>query len=370
MPPPVIFWILHLGDNRCEPAGKYDGNRKKSMSLSTIVALAAIALVMSAWFTRRFCDPDSVVYIPDHPNERSLHIRPVPRGGGLAIFIPIIVCGTTVAWFYSWSGLSSVALGIFLVAAVSFIDDRYSVSPLYRLTAHVTAAAVIIYNGLILQKLEVPGASLEWTYTAGVIFSLVFIVWLINLYNFMDGMDGLAGGMAVFGFGTFAMLGWIAGHEFFLAINMVIAASAAGFLVFNFPPARIFMGDLGSSTLGLLVAVLSLWGIKENIFPFWVAILVFSPFIVDATVTLVRRLLHRERIWQAHKTHYYQQLVQAGWGHRRTVLIEYGIMLGCGLTALWGINAAVVWQAVLLAGWTLFYVLFFFWVSRTVLSRK
>ena len=94
------------------------------------------------------------------------------------------------------------------------------------------------------------------------------------------------------------------------------------------------MGDVGSSTLGLLAAAFSLWGARDGVFPFWVAILVFSPFIADASVTLVRRLLRGEKIWQAHKTHYYQKLVQAGWGHRKTVLVEYAIMIGCGITAL------------------------------------
>ena len=193
---------------------------------------------------------------------------------------------------------------------------------------------------------------------------------MINLYNFMDGMDGFAGGMAVSGFGAFAILGWMAGHDAFMAINLVISAAAAGFLIFNFPPARIFMGDIGSSVLGLLAASLSLWGARDGVFPFWIAVLVFSPFIVDATVTLIRRLLRREKIWQAHKTHYYQTLVQAGWGHRKTVLLEYAIMLGCGVTALWGVRAPEKLQAAILAGWTLFYFLFFFRVSRLASRRN
>ena len=124
------------------------------------------------------------------------------------------------------------------------------------------------------------------------------------------------------------------------------------------------MGDVGSSTLGLLAAALSLWGVRDNVFPFWAAVLVFSPFIADATVTLIKRLLRREKVWQAHKTHYYQQLVQAGWGHRKTVLLEYAIMLGCGISALWCIRATDEIQMAMLIAWILFYFAFFFWVSR------
>jgi UDP-N-acetylmuramyl pentapeptide phosphotransferase/UDP-N-acetylglucosamine-1-phosphate transferase len=212
--------------------------------------------------------------------------------------------------------------------------------------------------------LDLPGGSWELSYVGGVALSALFIVWMINLYNFMDGMDGFAGGMTVFGFGTFAGLGWIAGHDSFLIVNLIIACASAGFLYFNFPPARIFMGDIGSSTLGLMAATLSLWGARDGVFPFWVAMLVFSPFIIDSTVTLARRLSRREKIWQAHKTHFYQRLVQAGWGHRKTVLFEYIIMFGCGITALWGARATVEMQVAIVVAWTLFYFLFFFWVSR------
>lgn len=340
------------------------------MNSWSIIIFAAAAFAISAWLTRRFCNPASVVYMLDHPNERSLHDRPIPRGGGLAILIAIVVCGVAVAWLHPERSLAGITLGIILVAAVSFFDDRYSVPPLYRFVVHVAAAAVILYGGFSLQKLEILGVTWHWSYVAGSLFSAVFIVWMINLYNFMDGMDGFAGGMAVSGFGAFAILGWMAGHDAFMAISLVISAAAAGFLIFNFPPARIFMGDIGSSVLGLLAASLSLWGARDGVFPFWIAVLVFSPFIVDATVTLIRRMLRREKIWQAHKIHYYQTLVQAGWGHRKTVLLEYAIMLGCGVTALWAVRAPEKPQAAILAGWTLFYFLFFFWVSQLASRRN
>jgi UDP-N-acetylmuramyl pentapeptide phosphotransferase/UDP-N-acetylglucosamine-1-phosphate transferase len=293
----------------------------------------------------------------------------MPRAGGLAILIAIVVCVATVALFHPDREFAVIALGIAIVAIVSFLDDYYSIPPLYRLVAHVSAAALILYGGFSLQKMEIAGASWHWSYATGAGFSVLFIVWMTNLYNFMDGIDGLAGGMAVSGFGTFAAMGWMTGHEMFFVISLIIAAASAGFLVFNFPPARIFMGDVGSSTLGFLAAVLSLWGTRDGVFPFWAAVLVFSPFIMDATVTLIRRLMRHEKVWQPHKTHYYQILVQAGWGHRKTVLLEYGIMLGCGITALWGVRATVGTQLALVAGWVFFYLILFFWASQLTVKR-
>jgi UDP-N-acetylmuramyl pentapeptide phosphotransferase/UDP-N-acetylglucosamine-1-phosphate transferase len=340
------------------------------MSLLITVFMAVAALGISVLFTYRFCRPDSVVYILDHPNERSLHDRPVPRGGGLAILIAMGVCGEAVALFYPAHGLVGMGLGVLIVAVVSFIDDRHSIAPAGRLVAHVAASAMILYSGFFLHGLEIPGMSWDWPPIAGAVLSAVFIVWMINLYNFMDGMDGFAGGMAVFGFGTFAVMGWTAGHDAFLAVSLIIAAASAGFLFFNFPPARIFMGDVGSSTLGLLAATLSLWGARDGIFPFWIALLVFSPFIVDATVTLIRRLLRGEKVWQAHKTHYYQQLVQAGWGHRKTALLEYAFMFCCGITALWAVRGTTETQLAVLSIWVLVYFIFFFWVSRLAARRR
>jgi len=339
------------------------------MSPLIIFVVTVAAFAISMWFTRQFCSPNSIVFILDHPNDRSLHDRPVPRGGGLAILIAIIACGTTVALFHPDHELAVIAVGVFIVAVVSFLDDRCSIPPHYRLVAHVCAAALILYGGLSLQKLEIAGTSWHWSYVTGAGFSVLFIVWMINLYNFMDGMDGFAGGMAVSGFGTLAAMGWMAGHEMFFVISLIIAAASAGFLVFNFPPARIFMGDAGSSTLGFLAAVLSLWGARDGVFQFWLAVLVFSPFIMDATVTLIRRLVRHEKVWEAHKTHCYQILVQAGWGHRKTVLLEYGIMLGCGITALWGVRATVGTQLALFSGWVFFYLIFFFWASRMAVQR-
>lgn len=311
-----------------------------------------LTFFVSAVLTRRFCQPDSALFILDHPNERSLHHRPVPRSGGLAMVAAILI-SAGLAYFLGHIPDELLLIGAAggIVVVMSFADDRYSISPLYRLTAHAAAAAVVISAGYRLPDMVWPGISWAWPPALAAIVSGLFVVWMINLYNFMDGIDGFAGGMAVFGFGGFAAIGWLAGDTFFMLANIVVVAAAAGFLIFNFPPARIFMGDVGSSVLGFLAAGYALWGAREQVVPIWIALLLFSPFIVDATFTLGRRLWHGERLWEAHRSHVYQRLVQCGWGHRKTVMSEYLLMAACVATALWALHQPVAVQQATILVW-------------------
>jgi len=311
------------------------------------------AFILSSWLTRRFCDPASRWHILDHPNERSLHTQPTPRSGGIAI-VGGLVAGGVINWVAGHEALAQLWLLVAAlpVATVSFLDDRGGVPVSLRFAVHMVGAAVLVWGAGLAFKGEFFSVfGVEWPSWAGALFALVYIVWMINLYNFMDGMDGFAGGMAVVGFGTFAVLGGISGHGPFTLLSLVVAASTGGFLLFNFPPARIFMGDVGSSVLGLLAAALSLWGTRDGVFPFWVAVLVFSPFIVDATVTLLRRFFRGERVWLPHKTHYYQRLVQLGWGHRKTVLYEYGLMAACSASALLAVRLGTAGQRLMVLAW-------------------
>lgn len=300
-----------------------------------ILIAAAVAFLVSVIVTRRILDPASRLYVLDHPNERSLHTLPTPRTGGVAIFTGIVTALTI--WVLSGGELQPLhGLGVsaLLLVVLSFVEDYRGLPVRLRLLGHLVVAGLPVLTGLYLTTVTLPGFVWNWPMWLGMLVSLLFIIWMINLYNFMDGMDGFASGMAVIGFGTFALLGSLSHHWDFLAINLVIALAAAGFLIFNFPPASIFMGDTGSSLLGLLAGGVSIWGARDGVFPFWIALLVFSPFIIDATVTLLRRLVRGERVWQAHRTHYYQRLVQLGWGHRKTVLTEYAVMLACAGTSV------------------------------------
>jgi UDP-N-acetylmuramyl pentapeptide phosphotransferase/UDP-N-acetylglucosamine-1-phosphate transferase len=317
-----------------------------------ILFVAITALLLAAGLTRRFSTPGSRLYILDHPNERSLHSNPTPRSGGVGVLTGACVAMLWVFWRHGMqSELIWLLASVSLLAVVSYYDDRRPLPVAVRLLAQIASSSMLLAGGLVLSGVSLPGATWVWLPWVGYVASVFFIVWMINLYNFMDGMDGFAGGMAVIGFAMFAILGWMHGHTVFACVSLAVCAAAMGFLLFNFPPARIFLGDVGSAPLGLIVASLSLWGARDAVFPLWVALLIFSPFVVDATVTLVRRLVAGERIWEAHRSHYYQRLVQLGWGHRNTVLREYALMVACGLSALWAVRQPAGQQWLVLAFW-------------------
>jgi len=248
----------------------------------------------------------------DHPNERSLHSRSVPRAGGLGIMLPVLLAASLLGAFTIVLALAAA------LAAVSLADDWKGLPAGLRFIAHALAAAVFVVFAL-------PVAPIE-----GLLLALG-IIWMTNLYNFMDGADGLAGGMAVFGFAAYGL----AGHGSDVgACSWVIALAAAAFLLVNFPPAKMFMGDVGSIPLGFLAASLGIVGWRSGLWPLWFPPVVFAPFVLDATVTLVRRALRGERLWKAHRSHYYQRLVLMGWSHRRLAVAEYVLMALSSGTAL------------------------------------
>jgi UDP-N-acetylmuramyl pentapeptide phosphotransferase/UDP-N-acetylglucosamine-1-phosphate transferase len=280
----------------------------------------------------------------DIPNDRSLHTHPTPRTGGVAI-----LAGAGAGMFTAWHQGYAIAdttstIAILILALVALVDDRHNLGAGVRLLMHTAVVAVLLYSnrqtGMSVMLLPV---------------ALLFLVWMINLYNFMDGMDGFAAGMAGIGFGTYALLAWQTGHLEPALGCAVIAAAAAGFLLLNFPPARLFMGDSGSTVLGLLAGIVILQAHVEGILPLWLGILIFSPFIVDASITLTARVIRGESFWMPHKTHYYQRVVQLGWGHRRTTLAEYGLMMACSGTAIAAAGMTIHAQGFIIAAWSVIY---------------
>jgi len=306
-----------------------------------LLALLALAFLAANGLTRLLCSPASRLYHLDHPNERSLHSEPLPRTGGLAIFGSVLVgIIVTVALgesaVFQANGILWILSMTLLVGAASFWDDRVGLSPGLRLGVQALAAGGVTWGaGLTVTTIPVPllgSLALGWL---AVPVTMLFLMWMANLYNFMDGMDGFAGGMTVIGCGLLGYLGWQANHPVISVIATLHSAAAAGFLIYNFPPAKIFMGDVGSVSTGFLAAALIVLGCRDGVFDLWVPLIIFSPFILDATVTLARRALHHGKVWEAHRDHYYQRLVLSGWGHRKTVLTEYGLMVLCGVLA-WG----------------------------------
>lgn len=286
----------------------------------------------------------------DHPNARSLHVAPVSRLGGIGLFL-----GVLTSWsFFSLTLPNMVWIGLCLLLIVSVLDDIKGLPVWFRLCLHSFVALSCAFD------LFFSGDGYF-----SVIIGAAAIVWMINLYNFMDGSDGLAGGMAVIGFGSYGLFAYWAGYENYALINFSIAAAALGFLIHNFSPARIFLGDGGAIPLGFLAIVVGVLGWKESIWPMWFPWLIFSPFIVDATVTLLKRVFRGEKIWQAHRQHYYQSMVQNGFGHRNTALCWYGVMLLAGISAVWAAQQDSSVQRVTLIGWSTIYLMLLFIFEST-----
>jgi len=267
----------------------------------------------------------------DAPNERSLHEHPVPRTGGIAIAAGVAISGLFV------EGLPVAALLIAGgLAVASFVDDLSGLPSALRLAMHLAGAWAVVALALDASVLAVA-------------LLVLAIAWTTNAYNFMDGSDGLAAGMTIIGFGAYAVAALWAGAVPMATLCACIAAAAAAFLPFNWHPARLFMGDAGSVPLGFLAGALGVVGWRDGLWPLWFPVLVFGPFLGDATLTLARRLWRRERVWQAHREHYYQRLVRLGFGHQRTALVEYGAMAACAAIALAVLGQSAIVQALALA---------------------
>lgn len=291
-----------------------------------VLIAPALAFLLSWWLTRlarRYALYRGMI---DRPNDRSSHVVPTPRGGGVAIVLVFLCLSLGLRYFEGLSRdfLFAVAGGGG-VALVGFLDDRRHVPAAWRLLIHFCAASwVLVWLG------ELPLPTLGGkTYVAtawGEGLALLFVVWLINLYNFMDGIDGLAGIEAVsVSLGAFVIL-WVTGdgRENGLAL-LVLAGAAFGFLCWNWPPAKIFMGDVGSGFLGFVLGGFALHVPTQSSMSFWSWWILLGVFLVDATVTLLVRAARRERLHLAHRSHAYQRLARKFRNHRTVTLGVLGI---------------------------------------------
>ena len=243
----------------------------------------------------------------DVPNARSSHSVPTPRGGGVAIVtsallgLPLLAADGVLPLPALWGLIGAGGL----VALVGFLDDHRHIAARWRLLAHFAAAiwALTWLGGAPPLMLFGTEVDLGWF---GVVLAAVYLVWLLNLYNFMDCIDGIASVEAIcVGLGG-ALLFMLSDHTGLATVPLVLAAAAAGFLFWNFPPAKIFMGDAGSGFLGIVVGVMSLqagWVAPEL---FWSWVILLGVFVTDATVTLLRRLMRGDRFYEAHRSHAYQ----------------------------------------------------------------
>lgn len=243
----------------------------------------------------------------DIPNARSSHVVPTPRGGGVAIVISVLVALPFIAWqeFIPWSvmwGLWGAGCG---VAVVGFLDDHDHIPARWRLLGHFLSAAWVLFWLGGLPPLEVFGSVLEFGWW-GNAFAAIWLVWHLNLYNFMDGIDGIASVEALTACLGAALIYTLLGFRGDTLVPVLLAVAVAGFLFWNFPPARIFMGDAGSGFLGMVIGVFSIQAAWLKPQLLWCWLILLGVFIVDATWTLVRRLLRRVKVYEAHRSHAYQ----------------------------------------------------------------
>lgn len=278
----------------------------------------------------------------DVPNERSSHSAPTPRGGGVVIVAVVLCFYVCVSFFYPSTFSWGYLCGAIIVALVSWLDDRYSVSFLWRFLTHALAAILLIIDKGFWSDIHVPGLSFAFGFGIfGSIITFLWIVWLINAYNFMDGIDGIAGVQAVIAGLAWLIVGNLSGNNGIYFFGGIILCSSVGFLIHNWHPARIFMGDVGSAFLGYTFAAIPLLarpdsGRAVDLLPV-AAVLFVWFFLFDSIITITRRALRREKLWVAHREHLYQRLVASGLSHSNVSLLYGSLALIVSLSVVVGI---------------------------------
>ena len=335
--------------------------------IATHIGFAVALLVLSLLTTRVMLKH---VRIMDHPTARSAHQTATPKGGGLSIVLTFLV-GVVVLYLVEPARINQ---GYFLgfvgssvvIAAVSFYDDVEHKPFLVKLYTQLLAVAVVLASGILIDVISLPWIGpvelgwLSWP------LSFLWIIGLTNAFNFMDGLDGLAAGTAAIVSFFFLVITFSLGSSFVYIHCYTLLAGALGFLAYNFPPARIFMGDVGSATLGFVFATLAFIAARYDAShtSFMVVPLLLFTFIYDTSFTFVRRWLHGENVTEPHRSHLYQLLNRLGYSHRTVALLHYAAAIALGCLAVWmtrieGSRRAVVFVPVLLV-----HVVYSVWVMR------
>jgi len=276
----------------------------------------------------------------DIPNARSSHTQPTPRGGGLGIVIGVL--------FGAWSlyisrilsmpfrEIAALSIGGGIVAIIGWLDDIHRLSYRIRLIAQAISSAIVLIVIGYFRTITVPGIGDIHLHSLGIPITLTWIMGLTNAYNFMDGIDGIAGGQAVVAGLGWMIIGFMTGQSYIGLIGVLLGAACLGFLFHNWPPARIFMGDVGSAFIGFTLAAIPILAAKRDPRCMVAGFLMVWPFIFDTAFTLIRRLTRGENIFVAHRSHIYQRLIIAGYSHRFVTLTYMGLaLIGTVIALLW-----------------------------------
>jgi len=309
------------------------------------------------------------VRVMDIPNPRSSHTNPVPKSGGIS-FVATFVVGSLIIYFvaefariddrYFWGYVVSAVL----LAIVSYVDDVTQKTFLAKVLTQVLCVAVVLASGVIITRLAIPywgEVQLGWL---GYVLTFLWILGLTNAYNFMDGMDGLAAGVAVIAAGFLCAIAFQQLSVFVYMSSYVLLAGAAGFLIFNFPPARIFMGDVGSAFLGFTFATLAVIGASLDLghLSFYIIPMLLFHFIFDTVFTFLRRLARGEKVHLAHRTHLYQLLNGLGYSHRAVSLFHYALTVVQGIAAFVSIGLPADMRLFVFVPFLIFEIAYARWV--------
>jgi UDP-N-acetylmuramyl pentapeptide phosphotransferase/UDP-N-acetylglucosamine-1-phosphate transferase len=314
-----------------------------------LVLHLALAALLTYWVLKRGLALDAA-------NERSSHTGSLPSAGGVGLVLSIII-----GMAYLLPGNWPLIAGALLIGSVSLLDDIRSSSKRLRIAMQFTAALLIVFSAGLLNDAN---ASM-------MLLSLIAIVWIVgmsNAFNFMDGLDGFAGSTAVVAGTSLSVIAYNLSIEPAFWLGALIAATSIGFLIFNWPPAKIFMGDVGSASLGFLFAAVAVVFAPE--LPWWVVPFLLLHFIVDTSFTMARRLLRGENITQAHRSHIYQLLNRTGWSHTRLAILT--ILLGAlhGITAFGLLLLEESQQLVVMCSFVLVYFGFALYVSHRAKQQE
>jgi len=270
--------------------------------------------------------------IVDTPNERTLHQGLIPRGGGLVIIallmIAIIVVGIISGRYTMFSAL---LISVLAWGSLSWWDDQFDLSPKRRWLVQCVFAILCVFAFGVVDAIQLSTELKIVIPLLGVALSVIGFLWLTNLYNFMDGMDGLAASQTIIASGTLSFWFWQYGDQSLAIVCLVLAAASYGFLLWNWAPAKIFMGDVGSVSIGAFLATLLLIAVSRYDMPVISFILLLGVFIGDATITILCRLFKGEKIWLPHRSHYYQRLANHGFSHNKIVI---GLILLMSISSL------------------------------------
>ena len=315
------------------------------LEISFLVISIIGSFSVSVWLTAWAKEYSIKHQLLDVPSSRGSHQVVKPRGGGIAIIIPVIIVVFISMLFVGqhYREYGTLILVLIMLASIGWLDDHNDQPVLRRIGVHLLTGAVVLYGIGAIDNLQIDSFQLKLGPLAGLL-TIIWVAWMANLYNFMDGIDGLVAGHTVIAGCTIGLWFSFSGDLLIASICYSLMAASLGFLVWNWDPARIFMGDVGSVAVGGLLATLAVLGNQAHNIPILAFILLYLIFLLDTGITLVNRMRRRKILFQAHHEHFYQRAVATGWTHGEvsTVSLLANLILAV-LATLVALNIGLAW---------------------------